>query len=135
MTEQADPEGDQGQRDDQPDAAERAGHDGVQDVARPATQPPPLDGGDHEGEAEQGQPDAVATVGGIELTGAGADPAGDAADQVGDAEPAGLQEPADAVVDPDRQSLAARRAARRRPACGGLARRRAPPLRAGSGAR
>ena len=65
-----------------------------------AAQAPPLDGGHHGGQADQREPDAVAAVRRVEVTGAGADPAGQPADQVREAEPDRARRPGRARAGP-----------------------------------
>ena len=68
--EQADAQEEQGERHGIGHAAERAGHHGVDDVADHAVEGPPLTGGDSDGQADEEEADAVATVLRLELAGA-----------------------------------------------------------------
>ena len=123
----------QDQRQHQPDLAEGARDDGVHDPTDRSLQVPPLDGGDHGGQPDQGQADAVAAVRRVQLARAAADPPGQRPDQVGDAEPEPAQRPhRPGRSDPSRGRLAGRRLAGGRPAGRRLARRR---LRGAAGAR
>ena len=63
-------------------AAEGAREDGVDDVAEGAGDAPPLAGRDDDGERDEGEAEAVATVLGLEVRGAVADPADGSAGQV-----------------------------------------------------
>ena len=135
---EAQPEGEQDERDRIPDPAERAGDDGVDDVAHDAGHAPPLAGGDDDGEPDQGEAEPVAAVLRLEVAGAAADAADRSAGQVRDAHPgaadgaqrqrqpagAGLRGAAGGRLAGGRAAAAARRLARRRHAPRGRARRR-----------
>ena len=123
----------QDDRDGVPDLAERAGDDGVDDHPDGAGHPPPLPGGDDDGERDEEQADAVAAVLRLEVATGVADLAGDRAGGVRQAhprrpggaqrqrEPAGAR--AGAAARPDRALAgggpggAAARAGRRGRAC------------------
>ena len=120
------------------DPAERAGDDGVDDVAHRPRQAPPLARGDDDRQPDEREAEAVAAVRRVELARAVPDAAGGAADEVRDAHP-------EAADGPDRQragrvpgGVGHRAAARRRAraaAAGGLgpaARGRARATRAGA---
>ena len=99
MAQQAQAEPQQDERHDEADPPERTGDDRVHHETDLAAQTPPLDRGHHDGQADQGQADAVAAVRRVEVAGARADPARQPADQVGEAEPDAAQAAADPAQD------------------------------------
>ena len=72
------------------DLAEGAGHHGVHDGSHGARHPPPLAGGDDDGEGDEQQAEAVAAVLGLEVAAGVADLAGHGAGGVGQAHPGAL---------------------------------------------
>ena len=119
---------DEQQGDEPREQADRPGHDGAGEVADAPGELPPHGGGDHDGQAEQEQAGAVATVLGLEVAGGVADAAHSPADGVGEAQPRGHQDAREGDEDGgDRSGAAAHRAwgraagrgaALRRPALG-----------------
>ena len=86
-----DADGEQRQRDEPAEQADRAVDDGAGGLPDAAGQAPPDRGGDDDREADEGEPETVATVVGVEVAGGAGDPADDAAEHVGHAEPEALQ--------------------------------------------
>ncbi len=82
---------DQQQRREPADDADRAGDDGAGQLGDAAGELPPLGGRHHDGQADQQQPDAVATVRGVELGGGATDPADHSPDDRGGTHPRGTQ--------------------------------------------
>ena len=92
-TQEPDTEQQQGDRGGIGDPTEGPGDDGVDDLAGRALQPPPLAGGDQDGQCEQEQADAVAAVLRLELAGTVPDPAHGPAGHMGQAHPGGTDRP------------------------------------------
>ena len=115
-----DAEGEQHERDGVADLAEGAGDDGVDDGADGSRHPPPLAGGDDDGEGDEQEADAVAAVLGLEVAAGVAHLAGDGAGGVRQAHPGALdgaqreRQPAGAgPARPVRERAAGRRVAGR----------------------
>ena len=112
-----------------PDPAQRAGDDGVDDVADDARTPHHSRAATTTASADEGEPDAVAAVLGLEVAGRAADAADRAAGQVRDTHPGAADRRAAAAAGPPERAFdaaAGGRLARRRAAAaaGRLARRR-----------
>ena len=123
----ADP--DQHQRDEPADLADRAGHDRAHRVHQAAGKLPPDGRGDDDGQPEQGQPEAVAPVLGLDLAGRVPDLAGHRSDGVGDAHPDRGDPPAErAEQAQDRAAPRADRSGRRASLARTAARARARSL-------
>ncbi len=75
------------------DLAEGAGHHGVHDGAHGARHPPPLTGGDDDGEGDEQQAEPVPAVLGLEVAAGVTDLAGDGTGGVGQAHPGALDGP------------------------------------------
>jgi hypothetical protein len=86
-------EGQQDERHGIPDPPERAGDDRVDDVADHPVEAPPLPGSDDDGQADEGEPEPVPTVFGLELGGRCAHPAHRPTGDVRQAQPGAADRP------------------------------------------
>ena len=103
------------QRHQPADLADRAGHDGADELEQPARRTEPDRGGDHDRQAEEEEPSTVATVLGVEVAGGVPDTACGGADTVGDPQPDGGQPPEERVEEPRYRAGPVAHGSRRRP--------------------